>query len=180
MEKKTEIATLAGGCFWCLEAIYKKVRGVVKVVPGYSGGDTENPTYEQVCSGTTGHAEAIQIEYDPLIIPYNEILKIFWQIHNPTTLNRQGSDFGTQYRSVIFYHDEGQKRVAHSSKKDLDDSCLWENPVVTEIIPFKEFYIAEEYHHDYFKNHPYNSYCQFVVKPKLKKFIKDFKEYIEK
>ena len=179
MTEKTEVATLAGGCFWCLEAIYKKVRGVVKVVPGYSGGDTKNPTYEQVCSGTTGHAEAIQIEYDPLIIPYNEILKIFWQIHNPTTLNRQGNDIGSQYRSVIFYHNDKQKEIAESSKKDLQEANIWQNPIVTEIVPFKEFYIAEEYHHDYFKNHPYNSYCQFVVKPKLKKFIKDFKEYIK-
>lgn len=176
MTEKTEVATLAGGCFWCLEAVYKRVKGVLEVIPGYSGGYVKCPSYEQVCSDTTGHAEVIQIIFNPQIISYDEILKIFWQVHNPTTLNRQGNDIGSQYRSVIFYHDDKQKEIAERSKKDLQEAHIWQNPVVTEIVPFKQFYQAEEYHRDYYENNHYNSYCQFVVGPKVKKFVKEFKE----
>lgn len=179
MKQILEKATLAAGCFWCLEAIYQKVKGVRKVVPGYSGGQVKNPTYEQVCSDATGHAEAIQITFSPELISYTEILKIFWQIHNPTTLNRQGHDIGSQYRSAIFYHTEEQKNIAEQSKKDLQDAHIWPEPIVTEIVPFTEFYPAEEYHHNYFQNHPENSYCQMVVLPKVKKFKKVFQDKIK-
>src|SRR6056297_1846443 len=145
MNQKIEKATLAGGCFWCLEAIYKKVRGVKEVIPGYSGGQTKSPTYEQVCSDTTGHAEAIQITFEPDVISYAEILKIFWQIHNPTTLNRQGHDIGSQYRSVIFYHNEEQKKMAEQSKQKMDQSGYFNNPIVTKIEPYSNFYEAEDY-----------------------------------
>ncbi len=180
MNKKIEKATLAGGCFWCLEAIYKRVKGVQEVIPGYSGGQTEYPTYEQVCSDTTGHAETIQITFNPDVISFSEILKIFWSLHNPTTLNRQGHDVGSQYRSVIFYHNEKQKIIAEKSKKDLQDAGIWSDPIVTEIVPFSEFYPAEEYHRNYFQNHPENSYCQIVVMPKVEKFKKVFQDYIYK
>jgi peptide-methionine (S)-S-oxide reductase len=179
MNQKIEKATLAGGCFWCLEAIYKKIKGVLEVIPGYSGGKTKNPSYEQVCSDTTGHAETIQISFAPDLISYAEILKIFWEIHNPTTLNRQGHDIGSQYRSVIFYHNEEQKRIAEKSKKDLEDANIWPGPVVTEIVPYNEFYPAEEYHKNYFRNHPENGYCQLVVRPKVEKFKKKFQDYFK-
>ncbi|MDD3656853.1 MAG: peptide-methionine (S)-S-oxide reductase MsrA [Atribacterota bacterium] len=177
MQGKKEVATLAGGCFWCLEAIYKRVKGIIEVIPGYSGGGLDNPSYEQVCSDTTGHAEAIQIFFNPEIISYNEILEIFWQIHNPTTLNRQGNDIGSQYRSVILYHNEEQKKVALISKKYLQDTHIWQNSIVTEIVPFRKFYPAEEYHRGYYENHPENRYCQLVVKPKVKKYEETFKKY---
>lgn len=180
MEQKTEKATLAGGCFWCLEAIYKKVKGVKEVISGYSGGKTKNPTYEQVCSGTTGHAEAVQITFDRNIVSYEEILKIFWQIHNPTTLNRQGYDVGSQYRSAIFYHNEQQKQIAEKIVKELQDANIWTEPIVTEIVPFSEFYPAEEYHKNYFENHPENNYCQMVIIPKVEKFKKKFHDYLRK
>ena len=179
MDQKKEKATLAAGCFWCLEAIYKKVKGVHKVISGYSGGQVENPTYEQVCSDTNGHAEVVQITFYPDVISYAEILKIFWKIHDPTSLNRQGHDIGSQYRSAIFYHNAKQKKIAESSKKDLQDACIWPNPIVTEIIPFSKFYQAEEYHHNYYQSHPENSYCQLVVMPKIKKFEKVFQDYIK-
>ncbi len=180
MEKEIEVATLAGGCFWCLEAIYKRVKGVIKVIPGYSGGVIDNPSYKQVCSDTTGHAEAVQIFFNPKIISYHELLKIFWQIHNPTTLNCQGDDIGSQYRSVIFYHNTRQKKIAEKSKKDWQDAHIWPQPIVTELIPFQKFFPAEEYHRDFFENHPENQYCQLVVKPKIKKFEQTFQEYIQK
>jgi len=179
MNQKIEKATLAGGCFWCLEAIYKKVKGVKEVIPGYSGGQTNNPTYEQVCSDTTGHAEAIQISFVPDLISYAEILEIFWEIHNPTTFNRQGHDIGSQYRSAIFYHNEEQKKIAEKSKQDLRDANIWSDPVVTEIVPYNEFYPAEEYHKNYFQNHPENGYCQLVVRPKVEKFKKKFQDYFK-
>ena len=178
MAKGTEVATLAGGCFWCLEAIFQKVKGIIQVIPGYSGGEIKNPSYEQVCSDTTGHAEAIQVFFNPELISYREILEIFWHIHNPTTLNRQGNDIGSQYRSAIFYHNEQQKEIAHNSKKELEDSHTLPAPIITEIIPFQDFYEAEEYHHNYLNNHPENSYCQFVVLPKVKKFEKTFQKYL--
>jgi len=180
MNQKNEKATLAGGCFWCLEAIYKKVKGVKEVIPGYSGGQTKNPTYEQVCSDTTGHAEVIQITFEPDVISYAEILKIFWQIHNPTTLNRQGHDIGSQYRSVIFYHNEEQKKIAEKSKKDLQDANTWSDPIVTEIVPYSEFYPAEEYHKNYFRNYPESGYCQLVVSPKVEKFKKTFSGLLQR
>jgi peptide-methionine (S)-S-oxide reductase len=178
MEQKTEKATLAGGCFWCLEAIYKKVKGVKEVISGYSGGQTNNPTYEQVCSDTPGHAEAVQITFDTNIISYEDILKIFWQIHNPTTLNRQGYDVGSQYRSAIFYHNDQQKQIAEKLKKELQNANTWSDPIVTEIVPYSEFYPAEEYHKDYLENHPENNYCQMVVIPKVEKFKKRFQDYL--
>ena len=180
MKQKTEKITLAGGCFWCLEAIYKRVKGIQEVIPGYSGGQTKYPTYEQVCSDTTGHAEAIQITFNTDVISFSEILKIFWSLHNPTSLNRQGHDIGSQYRSVIFYHNEEQRKVAEKSKKDLQVAGIWLDPIVTEIVPFSEFFPAEEYHKNYFQDHPENSYCQMVVMPKVEKFKKVFQDYINK
>lgn len=176
---KTEIATLGGGCFWCLEAIYKRVKGVVKVTSGYSGGTKANPTYEEVSTGTTGHAEVVQVEFDPTRISYKEILDIFWQIHDPTQLNRQGNDIGTQYRSVIFYHNEAQKRIAQNSKLELEKEKIFDKPIVTEITAFKAFYPAENYHKNYYDTNPDQPYCQLVITPKLQKFKKHFSEYLK-
>ncbi len=170
-----ERATLGGGCFWCLEAIFKELRGVVSVVPGYAGGHVKNPTYEQVCTGSTGHAEVCQIEFDPAQITYREILEVFFEIHDPTTLNRQGNDVGTQYRSVILYHNEEQKRQAEEIKQRLESSGKWGDPIVTEIVQFTEFFEAEEYHHDYFRRNPGQAYCRQVIRPKLDKFEKMFR-----
>ena len=180
MQNKTEIATLGGGCFWCIEAIYERVRGVVKVTSGYSGGHVENPTYEQVSTGTTGHAESVQIEFDPTVISYNEILDIFWQIHDPTQLNRQGNDIGPQYRSVIFYHNERQKEIALKSKAELEKEKIFDKPIVTEITAFKRFYPAESYHKNYYDRNSDEPYCQLVITPKLQKFKKHFSEYLKK
>ena len=180
MQNKTEIATLGGGCFWCIEAIYERVRGVIKVTSGYSGGHIENPTYEQVSTGTTGHAESVQIEFDPTVISYNEILDIFWQIHDPTQLNRQGNDIGPQYRSVIFYHDERQKEIALKSKAELEKEKIFDKPIVTEITAFKRFYPAESYHKNYYDRNSDEPYCQLVITPKLQKFKKHFSEYLKK
>lgn len=175
-----EKATFGSGCFWCSEAIFERVDGVVSVVSGYAGGKVENPTYEQVCTGTTGHAEVIQITYDPRIINYDALLEIFWRTHDPTTLNRQGNDVGTQYRSVIFYHNEKQKQLAEKYKKELDKSGAWNNPIVTEIVPYTTFYKAEDYHQDYYDNNPHQGYCAFVIAPKLEKFEKVFKDKLKK
>ena len=172
-------ATFGSGCFWCTEAIFERVKGVVSVVSGYSGGMVENPTYEQVCSGKTGHAEAVQITYDPKVVSYPELLEIFWRTHDPTTLNRQGNDVGTQYRSAIFYHNEEQKKLAEEYKKKLDESGAWGNPIVTEIVPYKNFYKAENYHQDYFENNPNQGYCSFVIAPKVEKFEKVFKDKLK-
>lgn len=172
--KQTETATLAGGCFWCTEAIFKRLKGVRSVLPGYSGGTVENPTYEQVCSGTTGHAETIQIEFDPQQIPFAKILDIFWHTHNPTTLNRQGNDIGTQYRSVIFYHDERQKAVAEQSKEELEKSGLYHDKIVTKIEPFTHFYLAEDYHKNYFDRNRNQGYCNFVIDPKIHKLLQEY------
>lgn len=170
-----EIATFANGCFWCTEAIFEELKGVVSSISGYSGGQTENPTYKEVCEGTTGHAECIQITFDPNIITYDELLEVFWKTHDPTTLNRQGNDIGTQYRSAIFYHTEEQKQKATQYKKELNESGAWSNPIVTEISPFTVFYPAENYHQQYFEvNGNANPYCQFVIQPKLEKFRKVF------
>ena len=175
MSKTMETATLGGGCFWCVEAIYQDVIGVHKVVSGYAGGTVENPTYEEVCSGTTGHAEVVQIVFDPTVISFEEILFIFWRTHDPTTLNRQGNDVGTQYRSVIFYHDEQQKKIAERSMAETDASNLWPDPVVTEVAPLPIFYEGEEYHQNYFVENPYQPYCIFVINPKVQKFRKSFR-----
>src|SRR5258706_6387091 len=170
----TEIATLAGGCFWCTEAIFKRLTGVTSVLPGYSGGTTENPTYEQVCTGETRHAEAIQIEFDPNKIPYEKILDIFWHTHNPTTINQQGNDVGTQYRSAIFYHNDKQKEIAEKSKIDLEKEGIYKDPVVTEIVPFTNFYVAEDYHKNYFDTHKGALYCNLVISPKIHKLLEKY------
>ena len=172
-------ATVANGCFWCTEAIFKRLKGVFSVEPGYTGGTVENPTYDQVSSGTTGHAEAIQIEFDPTILPYEKLLDIFFHTHNPTTLNQQGNDVGTQYRSAIFYHDEEQKEKAEEVKHELEESHFYKDPIVTEIIPFKTFYNAEDYHKDYYAKHSDAPYCTFVIDPKLHKLLEEYSENVK-
>jgi len=180
MDMIKETVTLAGGCFWCTEAIFKRLKGIISVTPGYAGGTVENPSYEEICTGKTGHAEAIQIEFNPKIIPLEKILDVFWHTHNPTTLNRQGQDMGPQYRSAIFYSDKMQKEVALKSKENFEKQKIYKDKIVTEIIPFTNFYKAENYHKDYFdKNRDY-PYCTYVIDPKIKtlmqKFGKDVKE----
>ncbi|MEJ2486061.1 MAG: peptide-methionine (S)-S-oxide reductase MsrA [Anaerolineales bacterium] len=174
MNNNLETATLGGGCFWCLEAIYKELKGVLSVESGYAGGHVQNPTYKQVCTGNTGHAEVVQIQYNPTIITFKDLLNVFFTIHDPTTLNRQGADIGTQYRSVIFYHNETQRKIAESSIKELEQKNLWENPIVTEISPFQMFFRAEDYHQDYYLNNANQPYCQVVIAPKISKFRKKF------
>jgi peptide-methionine (S)-S-oxide reductase len=169
-----EVATLAGGCFWCLEAVFEEVRGVDKVESGYAGGEADAPTYRQVCSGTTGHAEVVQVTFDPRVITYREILEIFFAIHDPTTLNRQGADVGTQYRSAIFYHTPEQQRVAEALVAELNAAGIWDRPIVTQVVPLERFYSAEEYHQGYFRANPSQPYCQAVVAPKVAKFRKHF------
>jgi len=169
---KSEIATLGGGCFWCVEAVFQRIEGVLSVKPGYAGGDIKNPTYKQICTGNTGHAEVAKIEFDPEKITYSQILNIFWQSHDPTTLNRQGNDVGTQYRSVIFFHDEIQREIAEKSKIDADKSGYWDNKIVTEITLLNNYYDAEDYHDNYYNNNPNQPYCLFVIKPKLDKLEK--------
>lgn len=175
-----EVATLGGGCFWCLEAVYDELRGVVDVVSGYSGGHTPDPTYEMVCTGTTGHAEVVQITFDPAIISYREILEVFFAIHDPTTPNRQGADVGTQYRSAIFYHSEAQRAVAEQVIAEVNAAGLWPRPVVTQVVPFETFYPAEDYHQEYFARNPYQGYCQIVIAPKVAKFRKQFLDRLKK
>lgn len=176
---KYEIATLGEGCFWCSEAIFQRLKGVIKVESGYSGGNVPNPSYEAVCTGKTGHAEVVQITFDPLIISYKELLEIFFSTHDPTTLNRQGADVGTQYRSVIFYHNDEQRKTAEKLKEELNKSKIWENPIVTEISPFKNFYKAEDYHQNYYNNNSHQPYCSFVISPKLEKLKKYFKSKLK-
>jgi len=163
------LATLGAGCFWCVEAVFERIEGVVAVVPGYAGGHVDNPTYKQICRGDTGHAEVAQITYDPNRVSYQKLLEVFWQSHDPTTLNRQGADVGTQYRSVIFYHDENQKELAEKSKRAVDASGAFQSPVVTVISPLTKFYQAEDYHQDYYDNNRNAPYCQVVIRPKLEK-----------
>ena len=172
--KINEVATLAGGCFWCTEAVFNIVKGVEKVEPGYTGGSVANPTYEQVSAGTTGHAEAAQVTFDPSVISFREILEIFFATHDPTTLNRQGPDVGTQYRSAIFYQNEEQKATAEKLIAELDKEGIWYAPIVTQVKPLKVFYKAETYHKDYYKNHPNQPYCQQVIAPKLVKLQQRF------
>jgi peptide-methionine (S)-S-oxide reductase len=170
----SETATLGGGCFWCLEAVFEEVRGVHKVESGYAGGDLPNPTYHQVCTGTTNHAEVVQVTFDPAVISYREILDIFFATHDPTTLNRQGADVGTQYRSVIFYHTPVQKQIAEARMAELNAAKIWPRPIVTQIEPLPHFYRAEDYHQRYLQNNPGQAYCQAVVTPKVAKFRKQF------
>jgi peptide-methionine (S)-S-oxide reductase len=169
-----EVATLGGGCFWCLEAVYDQLRGVTDVVSGYSGGQVPHPSYEQVCGGRTGHAEVVQVTFDPSVITFRQILEVFFTIHDPTTLNRQGADVGPQYRSAIFYHSEEQKAMAEQVIADLTFKGLWSRKVVTEVTPFEEFYPAEAYHQEYFARNPNQGYCQFVIAPKVAKFRKEY------
>lgn len=176
MEKELKKATLGGGCFWCTEAVYKELNGVVDVVPGYSGGKIKNPAYREVCTGRTGHAEVVQITYEPEIVSFREILEVFFMTHDPTTLNCQGNDVGTQYRSAIFYHDEKQKETAKEVIHLFDKEKVYDNPIVTEVVPFEVFYKAEDYHKDYFERNGEQPYCQFVVAPKVEKFRKIFKD----
>lgn len=180
-EKQTslEVATFGAGCFWCVEAVFQDLIGVASVASGYAGGNVENPTYEQVCTGTTGHAEVCQITYDPQKITYAELLEIFWKTHDPTTLNRQDADVGTQYRSVVFYHNEKQKQLAERYKLELDKAKICDKPIVTEISPFKNFYKADTYHQNYYKQNANQPYCTFVIKPKMDKFKKVFKDKVK-
>ncbi|MBI5916981.1 MAG: peptide-methionine (S)-S-oxide reductase MsrA [Bacteroidetes bacterium] len=171
-------ATFGAGCFWCVEAIFQDLKGVESVASGYSGGQVKNPTYREVCNGTTGHAEVLQIKYDPAVIPFENLVKVFFTTHDPTTLNRQGADAGTQYRSAIFYHDEAQKTVAERMKKEFAPT-LWDDPIVTEISPFTEFYKAEDYHQNYFKDNPNEGYCRIVINPKVQKFRKLYADWLK-
>tara|TARA_R110000868_G_scaffold235273_3_gene489037 strand:- start:10217 stop:10831 length:615 start_codon:yes stop_codon:yes gene_type:complete len=179
MDKKLEQATFGAGCFWCVEAVYEIVEGIDHVESGYSGGHVENPSYRAVTSGRTGHAEVARIYFDPDVISYKELLTVLWHTHNPTTLNRQGNDVGTQYRSVIFYHNDEQKRIAEESLKETEASGLWEDPIVTTIEPLKNYFVAENYHQNYFENNPNAGYCSYVIAPKIKKFKKEFKNLLK-
>ncbi|QDU11512.1 peptide-methionine (S)-S-oxide reductase MsrA [Gimesia aquarii] len=179
VEDGLEVATLGSGCFWCTEAVFRELKGVKSAISGYSGGKVPNPTYKAVSAGTTDHAEVIQITYDPKQISFTDVLKVFWETHDPTTLNRQGADVGTQYRSAVFYHNEQQKEEATEYKKQLDESGKFKSPIVTEITAFKEFYPAEDYHQDYFKLNPNQQYCQYVIRPKLEKFRSKFADKLK-
>ena len=171
---KTETATLGNGCFWCTEAVFQQLKGVISVTSGYSGGDTPDPDYKSVCTGTTGHAECLQVVYDPLKISFVELLEVFWKTHDPTSLNRQGNDIGTQYRSVIFFHNEDQRLIAKKYIEQLESAHTFSKPIVTTLEPLTRFYPAEDYHQDYFKLNGAAPYCQFVVRPKVEKFMKNF------
>ncbi|MBE2183707.1 MAG: peptide-methionine (S)-S-oxide reductase MsrA [Anaerolineae bacterium] len=175
----TETATLAGGCFWCLEAVFDDLKGVTDVVSGYTGGSMANPTYEAVCSGRTGHAEVIQIQYDPSVISFNDLLHVFFTIHDPTTLNRQGADVGTQYRSAIYYHTPEQKQIAQETIAEISAEHIWQNPIVTEMTPLDTFYPAEDYHQEYYANHPNAGYCQVVIAPKVAKFRQKYYQQLK-
>lgn len=177
---KYQVATFGEGCFWCTEAVFQRLNGVAKVESGYSGGTVPNPTYDAVCTGKTGHAEATQIFFDPKIISFKELLEVFWKTHDPTTMNRQGADVGTQYRSVIFYHNDEQKKLAEEYKQKLEAEKIWKDPIVTEISPFKNFYKAEDYHQDYYNRNGSQPYCTFVITPKIEKFEKVFKDKLKK
>jgi peptide-methionine (S)-S-oxide reductase len=174
-----EVVTFGGGCFWCIEAVFEELHGVVHVESGYSGGKVDDPTYEQVCTGTTGHAEVVQVTFDPKIISLKEVLGVFFTVHDPTTLNRQGADVGTQYRSVIFYRSEEQKTLAEQVIREIQKAKLWKTPIVTEIVPFKAFYKAEEYHQEYYKKNPGQAYCRIVIEPKIKKFREHYKDKLK-
>jgi peptide-methionine (S)-S-oxide reductase len=178
MEER-EVATLGGGCFWCTEAVFNELKGVEKVESGYSGGTVPNPTYRQVCTGKTGHAEVVQITYDPKVIPYKELLEFFFTAHDPTTLNRQDADVGTQYRSIILYHNSEQKAIAEQVIKEVGSAGVWDRPIVTEVKPFEAFYRAEDYHQEYFRQNPGQAYCQLVIAPKVAKLRKHYREKLK-
>ena len=180
MNTNLHTATLAGGCFWCLEAVFDEVKGVHSVESGYAGGHVDNPSYRAVCNGDTGHAEVIQVHFDPSIVTYRDLLNVFFAIHDPTTLNRQGGDVGTQYRSAIFYHDDEQKMIAEELIRDLNSQQIWDRPIVTEVAKLDKFYMAEDYHQEYFARNPYQPYCQAVVAPKVSKFRKHFLDLLKK
>jgi peptide-methionine (S)-S-oxide reductase len=175
----TEVATLGGGCFWCTEAVFTELNGVVRVDSGYAGGTTRDPTYEQVCSGRTGHAEVVQVTFEPKVLSYHDLLTIFFTVHDPTTLNRQGADVGTQYRSVVFYHSDAQRATALDVIRELEEKRLWRKKFVTEVVPFTAFYPAEEYHRDYFRRNPSGGYCSFVIAPKVAKFRSKFADRLK-
>ncbi len=175
-----ELATLGGGCFWCTEAVFTELKGVEKVESGYSGGTVENPSYEKVCAGTTGHAETVQVTFDPNVISYRDLLQVFFTTHDPTTLNGQGGDVGTQYRSVVFYHNNEQRAVAEEVIKEFNASKVWKHPIVTEVVPFKAFYKAEDYHQNYFERNPDSPYCQAVIEPKIAKLRAHYFEKLKK
>ncbi len=179
MNKKTEEATFGAGCFWCVEAIYELIEGVTHVESGYSGGHVENPSYREVTTGKTGHAEVARVHFDPDVISYEELLEVFWHTHDPTTLNRQGNDVGPMYRSVIFYHNEEQKRIAEASLRKTEASGLWDDPIVTAIEPLTNYYVAENYHQNYFENNPNAGYCAYVIAPKVAKFKKEYKHLLK-
>jgi peptide-methionine (S)-S-oxide reductase len=178
-ENSKELATLAGGCFWCLEAVYKELRGVERVVSGYAGGHVTRPTYGQVCEGTTGHAEVVQITFDPAAVSYRELLEVFFTIHDPTTLNRQGADVGSQYRSAVFYHTPEQRETAEQVIAEITAAGVWDSPIITEVTPLEKFYPAEDYHQDYFERNASQPYCRAVVAPKVSKFRKQFLERLK-
>lgn len=183
MESKNnnyQTVTLGAGCFWCVEAIFERLEGVISATSGYSGGTVKNPTYKEVCTGRTGHAEVIQVVFDPAVLPFAKLLEVFFKTHDPTTLNRQGADVGTQYRSAIFYHNDEQKKIAEEIKALLNKEKVWSDPIVTEITPFSIFFIAEDYHQEYFENNPNEGYCRMVVAPKVAKFEKLFQDYLKK
>ena len=175
-----EKATLAGGCFWCLEAVFDELKGVVSVESGYSGGHVADPSYRAVCTGMTGHAEVVQVTFDPQVLSFADLLRVFFTVHDPTTMNRQGGDVGTQYRSAIFYHSDEQKRVAEEIIKEVDESKVWGRPVVTEVTPFDKFYIAEDYHQEYYASNPNQPYCRVVIEPKVVKFRKHYMDRLKK
>jgi peptide-methionine (S)-S-oxide reductase len=178
-QEKTETATFGAGCFWCIEAVFSELKGVSSVTPGYAGGHIKKPAYKEVCNGTTGHAEVAQILFNSDIISFAELLEVFWMTHDPTTLNQQGADIGTQYRSVVFYHNEEQKKEAEFYLKKLEEEKIYPNPIVTEIVAFDVFYEAENYHNDYYENNPDQGYCKFVIRPKVEKFKKAFAEKLK-
>jgi peptide-methionine (S)-S-oxide reductase len=180
MSNHFETATLAGGCFWCLEAVFDELKGVQSVESGYAGGHVENPSYRVVCNGTTGHAEVVRVQFDPALLSYRDVLNVFFAIHDPTTLNRQGADVGTQYRSAIFYHSPEQKQTADTLIKELNEQKIWDHPLVTEVVPTSNYYAAEDYHQEYFANNPNQPYCQAVVAPKVSKFRKHFLDMLKK
>jgi len=180
MGKQVELATLAGGCFWCLEAVFDELKGVESVESGYSGGHVQSPSYAQVCNGDTGHAEVVQVTFDPQVLSYEDLLTVFFTIHDPTTLNRQGNDAGTQYRSAIFYHNEEQNKIAKAVILEIAAAKIWDGPIVTEVTPFEQFYIAEDYHQEYFKKNPFQGYCRVVIAPKVTKFRHKFADRLKK
>ncbi len=180
MIKSLDTAVLAGGCFWCMEAIFAQLKGIEKVESGYCGGSVKNPSYKEVCTGKTGHAESVRLTFNPAVISYKQILRIFFTLHDPTSLNRQGNDVGSQYRSEIFYANENQKEAAEQVIKEVTEEKLWDNPIVTVLEPLREFYIAEEYHQDYYKKNPLNPYCFMVIKPKIAKLRKEYLDFLKR